>query len=367
MSLLPSITLIIKLTQHCNLACRYCYDGQFAQKEIGFISSDLLRKTLDEAISMATKHVQFIWHGSEPLLYSPSLLHSILEEAMSAAKNKGLRVENSIQTNGTLVDKTWANLFRDFSFKVGISFDGTREIHDQNRVFKNGRGTADLVTRSMELLRQENVSFGTLSVISKTNFRRAKEIYSGLKDAGVLWMDFSPNIMLHPYEDGFTPGAITADEHAMFIIDLFDAWMSDGDDRVYVRYLANILDAIFGGEPTLCKLAGTCMDYFLTVTFDGDVYPCDSFVGIKDMRIGNLNKDNLNEIVIGEPYQIIRKIDKKKRDECVGCRWFFCCKGGCRYEQLALTRGMKKEYRCDAEKQIFEYVHNRVQTLLPQF
>ncbi len=34
-----------------------------------------------------------------------------------------------------------------------------------------------------------------------------------------------------------------------------------------------------------------------SITADGDIYPCDSFVGMKGMKIGNVYYDEVNEEV----------------------------------------------------------------------
>ncbi len=38
----------------------------------------------------------------------------------------GKRIENTLQTNGTLVDEAWCDLFAANNFLVGLSLDGPR-------------------------------------------------------------------------------------------------------------------------------------------------------------------------------------------------------------------------------------------------
>ena len=64
----------------------------------------------------------------------------------------GVRIVNTIQTNGTLVDAEWAAFFKEHEFLVGISIDGPKELHDAYRVDKGGHPTFDRVMAGLAQL-----------------------------------------------------------------------------------------------------------------------------------------------------------------------------------------------------------------------
>lgn len=53
----------------------------------------------------------------------------------------------SITTNGTIINDEILELLSNEYENVSISIDGTKEAHDQNRVYKNYSGSFDLVKR----------------------------------------------------------------------------------------------------------------------------------------------------------------------------------------------------------------------------
>lgn len=61
-----------------------------------------------------------------------------------------------MQTNGTLINNDWVDIFEEYKIGVGISIDGPKEFHDVYRVDHEGKGTYDKINKSMELLKRRN-------------------------------------------------------------------------------------------------------------------------------------------------------------------------------------------------------------------
>ncbi len=358
--MVSQLTVIIKLVDHCNLACKYCYDGQFNPKKPGRFSEELLLKLIDDCFDVASKYIHFIWHGSEPLLYDIQSFKHALDYIKVKKTKHNLQVEHSIQTNGTLINLEWINLFKEYDFRVGVSYDGTPQLHDRYRVFRNGSPSSSIVLDRIKLLNKEGVGFGTLSVITKDSCDKAKLVFQGLVQAGIKWYDFCPNFATNPNGIGYVEGHITDQEYSRFMIDLFDAWIEYNDPKIYIRHLNNILETVLGGYPTICKLAGTCSDWFFTVTSLGDVYPCDSFAGDKNWYLGSIVTTDLGCIIDGHNYQTFREKHLKLKKQCVSCNWYRACNAGCTHERYIVDPSLNELYTCQANKNIFEHVYRYI-------
>ena len=98
------------------------------------------------------------------------------------AARPGMRIENAIQTNGTLLNDDWCRFFAENHFLVGISLDGPREMHDVYRKDKGNRGTFDRVIHGIRLLKDYQVDFNILTCVSAANAEKPLEVYHFLRD-----------------------------------------------------------------------------------------------------------------------------------------------------------------------------------------
>lgn len=123
----------------CNLRCSYCY---FQQKEGGktcnVMMKDEILKSLIDATCSNQNIVEFIWHGGEPLLAGIDFYRRIIEYESNWSSDE-IKIFNSIQTNGTLINERWVAFFSANNFAVGISLDGPAQFHNQVRVYRDGK------------------------------------------------------------------------------------------------------------------------------------------------------------------------------------------------------------------------------------
>ena len=109
----------------CNLRCRYCYyleKKDLYHSPLQLMSNETLELFVKEYIqAQTTPEVLFIWHGGEPLLRPISFYERVLELQRRYAD--GRRIDNCIQTNGTLVNPEWCQFFKRNNFLVGVSID----------------------------------------------------------------------------------------------------------------------------------------------------------------------------------------------------------------------------------------------------
>ena len=126
----------------CNLACDYCYylekSKLYQNNPKHVMSEELLEKFIEEYINSQTMpQVMFTWHGGETLMRPLSFYKKAMELQKKYAR--GRTIDNSIQTNGTMLTDEWCEFFRENNWLVGVSIDGPQEFHDEYRKNKQGK------------------------------------------------------------------------------------------------------------------------------------------------------------------------------------------------------------------------------------
>lgn len=268
----------------------------------------------------------------------------------------GIRIEHSIQTNGTLIDDKWASFFKANGFLVGLSIDGTQENHDTNRVYPQGHGTWKTVENSWKLLAAHKVETNAVCVITGPAARRGQAIYQNLKRLGCRYMQFIP--CLDPMEKarGNEPYSLSPDRYGQFLKTVFDLWYRDWEqeDYVSVRMFDDFVHILAGRSPGTCSTNGTCGRY-LVVEGDGSVYLCDFFV-LDEWKMENLSDTPLSTLLASPLSEKFCAHGQGQPTACINCPWLRLCNGGCQRDWI----GNDLNYHCQALRSFFEYAYPRL-------
>ena len=129
----------------CNIDCTYCYylhKEELLGSDIKFqISDEILETHIRQYIEgQDREEVVFPWQGGEPTLLGLEFFQKVVELEQKY-KKPHQRVENDLQTNGTLLNDEWGAFLKRHGFLVGLSIDGPEELHDVYRVSKEGKPT----------------------------------------------------------------------------------------------------------------------------------------------------------------------------------------------------------------------------------
>lgn len=340
-------TMVKPAGSACNLGCTYCYYLDKAKLYGGrepVMDDALLEEYIRQYIEANdSAQVSFCWHGGEPLLLGVEWFRKAV--ALQRRHAGGKQIFNSLQTNGLLIDDEWCRFFAENGFLVGISIDGPRDIQDGFRRTRAGQPTFDSVMAAIRLMQRHGVEFNTLSVVSSRSEGRGLEIYRFFRDeVGSRFMQFLPaaNRQL--------PWAVSAEGYGQFLIDVFDEWVRHDVGESYVQIFDATLAKWCGLPPGLCSINDTCCDS-LTVEHNGDVYPCDHFVG-PEYLLGNIRDMTLREIY-DLPRRFAFSLDKRETlpAGCRSCRYCFCCFGECPEHRVD-----GKNVLCEGLKAYFEHV-----------
>ena len=139
----------------CNLDCRYCF---YLEKEKLYPPSESWSMTDNVLESFVRQYIEaqdvpainFAWQGGEPTLMGVGFFRKAVELQRQYANGKV--IENSIQTNGVLLDDAWCEFLAAEHFLVGISIDGPRKMHDHYRVDRGGAPTFEKVMKGLEFV-----------------------------------------------------------------------------------------------------------------------------------------------------------------------------------------------------------------------
>jgi uncharacterized protein len=350
----------------CNLDCAYCY---YLAKELLYpgsrfrMASELLEEYTRQYIeAQRVPEVTFAWQGGEPTLMGLDFFLLAIE-FQQKYQRPGMRIQNTLQTNGTTLNDEWCQFFHEHEFLIGLSIDGPCEMHDAYRVDKGGKPTFDHVMAGLALLKEHNVEFNILTTLHAANVGHPLEVYYFLRDeVGSRYMQFIP-IVERDNETGFQEGkrvterSVSGRQYGVFLIKIFDEWVRHDVGRVYVQIFDVALAAWVGERPGLCIFEETCGNA-LAMEHNGDVYSCDHFVEPR-YKLGNMRQLPLLKMV-GSQQQV--QFGQSKRDTlphyCRECPVRFVCNGGCPKDRILDTPDGEPglNYLCDGYKAFFTYI-----------
>lgn len=344
----------INPTEDCNLSCKYCRVPKNIKTNI--MSYETLENLFENIVTQDSKKIYIIWHGGEPTLVGQNFYEHVIKLEKSIRN-----IKNGIQTNGTLLTENLIKLFKKHQFRIGISLDGPKKIHDSNRIYKNGSGSYKDVMRAIKLLNKLKADFATLTLLTNENINFFKKIYYAIKQTGANGAKFEiffPGGKGRKYKDKFY---VSPKDYAKVMISLYNMWMY-GDKKVKFRVdpLDKIIESFFTGYSRACDYAGACGNNFLSISSNGDIYVCGRFVGLKNFKIGNINNDSLENALRNKICEHVRKKRNEIKLKCIksGCKYVDICNGGCAYESYTFFGDTShKTHYCNSRKIIFDYIY----------
>ena len=354
----------------CNLACSYCF---FLDKELLYPNSkfrmthDVLENYIRQLIEThRSSQVTVAWQGGEPTLMGVDFYRKAIEYQEKYRK-PGMTFENTMQTNGTLLNDEWCQFFKENDFLIGISIDGPRHLHDAHRVDKGGAPTFDKVIRGLRLLQKHGVEYNILVTVNRVTADHPKEVYRFLRDeARTEWIQFIPVIErmnpdgLNLVQEGeqVSPRSVLPEQFGRFLIQVFDEWVMNDVGKVYVQtYEAALRNWMQMPTSGMCVFEKTC-GYGLALEHNGDLYSCDHFVE-PEYLLGNIQDEHMLELV-GSDEQY--KFGQDKYDSlpkyCLECPVLFACNGECPKNRFIDTPDGESglNYLCAGYKAFFQRV-----------
>jgi uncharacterized protein len=287
------------------------------------MSEESLTRMIEEALLTGVPSVSFVWQGGEPTLAGLKFFERAMD-LQELYRYPYQTVNNSIQTNGILIDEDWAKFLMKNNWLVGLSLDGPESTHDAYRITHDSQGSYASVKQGLYKLREKGVQYNILTLLNKANVKKPSELYRWLVGSGHMHLQFIPCMELDS-NGKETEFSITPEEYGKFLVEVFDEWVKDIPE-VYVRDFEDLLIGQVTGNTPNCVYNGRCGEY-IVIEYNGDAYPCDFFVE-PVWHLGNLNETGIEELYQSEKMMKFRE-NRKQFEKCKCCNWTKYCHGGC--------------------------------------
>ena len=351
----PLYVMLKPAGAHCNLACKYCYYLEktklYPTAQRHLMSDEMLEQFTREYIEAQTmSQVLFTWHGGEPLLRSIDFYRKALSLQQKYAG--GRRIDNVIQTNGTLLTDEWCEFFAQNHWLVGISIDGPQPDHDHYRLTAAGKPSWKKVMQGIKLLKKHGVERNAMAVVNAYNVNHPLEFYRFFKENGCQFLQFTPIVeRLTRHEDGRTlasladkdeiplsEASVAPEQWGYFLCAIFDEWVRKDVGKIFVEIFDCTLANWMGISPGICAYSKEC-GHAGVMEHNGDVYSCDHFV-FPEYKLGNIRDHSLIDMLYGEQQQEFSRLKHSSLPrQCKECDMEFACHGEC-----PKNRFMKDKY-----------------------
>ncbi len=322
--------LLIKPYLGCNLACKYCYEGIYRAKHKPGKEYNLeaILKRMEEF-----KDFEMALHGGEILCLPQQDVEKML------AKMHELTGRSSMQTNATLINDKWIEIFKKYKTSVGVSWDGPDELSEY-------RPGSSRVGSMIERLVKEGLSVSIIIVISKAN-AGTKTRLNKLKKYLLRLNQLKISGRLNPCYN--VPGCeLKLNSLKEVYLDLADFCLKNN-----LRKWSPFVDIMNGlqGKDRVCFFMGC--DPFSTKS---------ATVILSDGSVTNCMRTNKEGILIRHPAQYKTRNEilanvPQEYNGCQGCEYWTACYGGCPSGVID-NDWRNRTYLCPVWKALFEFHKN---------
>jgi uncharacterized protein len=318
--------LCLHIAHDCNLACRYCFaeEGEYkGHKEL--MSYEVGKKALDFLIenSGSRRNLEVDFFGGEPLM-NWQVVKDLVKYGREQEKLHGKNFRFTLTTNGVLLDDDIMEFANKEMANVVLSIDGRKEIHDQMRPSRNGKGSYDLVVpKFIKVAESRNqTNYYVRGTFTHNNLDFSEDVLH-LADLGFKQISVEPVVSLpeEPYSITETDLPKIFEEYDSLAKEMIKR-KKEGKGFNFFHFMIDLT-----GGPCVAKRLSGCGSgtEYLAVTPWGDLYPCHQFVGETEFLLGNVF-DGIKNTACCDEFKLCNVYAK---DKCKDCFARFYCSGGC--------------------------------------
>lgn len=345
------------VSYNCNFRCPYCFEGR--EKKDGSQKLVFTKEQVDiayEAQDVIQPHPQLrtsmiTLYGGEPLLAeNKDVVNYIVQEGVK----RGYTF--TAITNGYEIDQFENILGENGIYRLQITIDGPKEIHNKRRIHYRDHNTFDKIIENIKLALDKGVRIVVRMNSDGRNIDQCNELKNYFKEK--LFFDYPYFYFyiarLRNYYE------ITSEEQQGLNFISPQSFITKQRQTQLTPftldsgYYKDIYDALshkrsIPFRPVACKAqSNECVLDPL-----GNIYPCWETVGKKEHVKGTYSKDGVTwDINI---YNKWNNMDVIKTKPCRTCNYVLFCAGGCPYHRML----QKNEQQCITFKEIFKLAINK--------
>ena len=345
--------LCLHIAHDCNLACKYCFaeEGEYHGRR-ALMSYEVGKKALDFLIanSGTRRNLEVDFFGGEPLM-NWQVVKDLVAYGREQEKLHDKHFRFTLTTNGVLLNDEVQEFVNKEMDNVVISLDGRKEVNDQMRPFRNGKGSYDLIVPKFQKLAESRnqEKYYIRGTFTRNNLDFSKDV-EHFADLGFKQMSIEPVV-----GDDTEPYAIQKedlpqifeeyDKLAKFLIER----EKSGRGFNFFHFMIDL-----EGGPCVSKRLSGCGSgtEYLAVTPWGDLYPCHQFVGNEDFLLGNVDEGIKRQDICDE----FKCCNVYAKEKCRNCFAKFYCSGGCAANSYNFHGNINDAYDvgCELQKKRIE-------------
>lgn len=373
-------SIIIKSSLNCNLRCKYCYEFGRSHTDVhAKLDIDMVENFVNRIANLLPdSHLHWLIHGGEPFMLGIEYYKRFFHILRSSNEHYGTDFQTAIQTNGTLLNEDWIELFDDNSDILSerilsISIDGPKSINDSVRIMQNKKSCNEVLIENFDKIRKTNLKFTTLSVIGRHNVDYPDVMYNYIRELNPLFSKFIPCYNFD--KDGnLEKYGISPIEFANYMCIVFDLWLKDEEHTQKFRLdpIMTILSKLLNIHVTWCEYRTDKCENFITIFPNGDIWLCDVYNQdeMKDEAyLGNMFKVTDKELIdifcYPEKRCTYRSMYNHVVNECENCDIKSLCNGGCVTDRFAMKKHSQKLFQeyCEGKHILINHIKNAVEQI----
>lgn len=346
-----SLNMIVELTNACNLRCKYCFENHQTEKRISSVmNKDVLKKSIDFLLKDRTNaHLTFF--GGEPLLCK-ELIEFGIKYGNEMARKMRTYISYSIVTNGTELDDDIIFLLNTNDVNIVYSFDGNEFSQNKYRPFFSGDKSYDVVLKNLKKLlkSRKDERYGHLIVrptITSDTIELLVDIYNELIKIGCKEISFSL-VSAENFKD-YAIKSTDLDKLREAYKKMLNIYYYELlGNYSYNKFFESILERIESNS--INKEFCDCGKRYIAIDVNGNVYPCEGFIGVKEFMMGDVISGMFNDNWV-KPKCVDENV------ECKKCWARYLCGGSC-YHEAWMRTGMvdgRDKLVCETYRIAFEF------------
>ena len=346
-------TIIIKGTNGCNLDCSYCSLGkktkcEMADKDMLF---QIMKFACEEVKNKKEKSLTIILHVGEPTLIDLTNYAYAIERINSEYNE--MKIDYSMQTNAWNISDGYLEFFNKYKVNVGVSIDGSKEVHDIERKSRNGAETFEKVCCNIDRMLNAGISVSCLMVLTSLALKSDFDYLNFFAERN-LHLKINPLLNYGGVYD-HPELSLEKQQYAEFLIRAYE-YIVENSINVTISPIDNILKAILSdGKIHECTFNPVCNRNFVCVDQLGNIYPCGKYSDLNEYRIGNIFDKSFSLNQSGIIRQLIERRTVKMPKKCDLCKYVAMCNAGCNAEASIDGDIGKPPLLCEDYKKLFDY------------